>query len=162
MEASRPLFGRSEVVTPMLTAACKARSETIPVASKQTEAIFRVQRNHRSANDDDDEEEDDKQTGAQTKFLADNWENEIGVRVGQVEHFLAAVAESKTFHSAAAPRDQCLHLLQAIGLLIRFEIAKRSEPGHALGHPDRDQEPVRQFRLTKSNRAAPDLFRRQT
>ena len=65
--------------------------------------------------------------------------DEIGVSVGQVEHFLAAIAESKTFHSAAAPRDKCLHLLQAIGLLIRFEIAKRSEPGHALGHPDRDQ-----------------------
>ena len=56
------------------------------------------------------------------KFLADHRKNEIGVRVGQVEHFLAAVAEAEPFDSAAAPGDQRLHLLQAGVLFVALGI----------------------------------------
>ena len=74
------------------------------------------------------------------KFLADHRENEVGVRVGQVEHFLPAVAEPETFDSAAAPRDQRLHLLQAGVLLEAFRIHESREPSHAFRHLRRDEE----------------------
>ena len=67
---------------------------------------------------------DDEQADPQSELLADHRKNEIGVRVGQVEHFLPAVAETETFHSAAAPRDQRLHLLQTGVLLEVFRIQK--------------------------------------
>ena len=85
-------------------------------------------------------EKDDEQTDPQTELLADHRENEIGVRVGKVEHFLAAVPEAEAFHSTAAPRDQCLHLLQASVVLEAFGIHKGGEPGHALRHLGRDEE----------------------
>ena len=131
-------------------------------AEQQTKTILRVQRDHHSAHDDDDEEEHDEQTDAQTEFLADHRENEIGVRIGQVEHFLPAVAEAESFHSAAAPGDECLHLLQASASLIALRIHESREPAHALGHRCRDEENSAHARLTKANRAAPDLSRRQT
>ena len=132
--SGNPLFGKSDVVTPMLTAACKASSETMPVPSKQTEAILRVQRDHHSADDDDDEQKNDEQTDAQPELFADHRENEIGVRVRQVEHFLPAVAEAEAFDSAAAPRDQRLHLLQARVFFELLRIHERGEPRHAFGH----------------------------
>ena len=99
-------------------------------AEEQSETILGVQRDHDSADDDDDEQKDHEQTDPQTELFADHRKNEIGVRVGQIEHFLAAVAETESFHSAAAPRDQRLHLLQTGIFLeaLRIEETRRAVP----------------------------------
>src|SRR5437868_14669291 len=93
-----------------------------------------MQRDHHPANDDDDKQKDDEQADAQSQFLADHWKNEIGVRVGQIEHFLATVAETKPFHTAAAPRDQRLHLLQTGILFVILRMYGREEAAHSLRH----------------------------
>ena len=51
--------------------------------------------------------------------------------VGKVEHFLAAVAETKSFHPAAAPCDQRLHLLKSGVFLVTLQIGERDQAFHA-------------------------------
>ena len=99
-----------------------------------------MQRDHRPADDDDDEEKHDEQTHPQTEFFADHRENEVGVRVGKVEHFLPAIPEAETFDSAAAPRDQRLHLLQAGVFFEAFRIHESGKPAHAFRHLGGDEE----------------------
>src|SRR5437762_9428059 len=89
-----------------------------------------MQRDDDSANDHNDEKKNDQQAHPKAKLLANHRKNEIGVRVGQVEHLLAAIAETESFHSAAAPGDQRLHLLQAGVFLVALEICKRDQPLH--------------------------------
>src|SRR6266850_438801 len=99
-----------------------------------------MQRDHQPADDDYDKKEYDEQTHPQTKLLADHRENEVGVRIGKIEHLLPAVPEPETFHSTTSPRDQSLHLLQTSVLFEAFGIHKRREPAHAFRHVRRDEE----------------------
>ncbi len=66
--------------------------------------------------------------------------DEVGVRVGQVEHFLPAVAEPKSFDSATAPRDERLQLLQASALLVELRIHESGQPPHPFGHRRGDEK----------------------
>src|SRR5437773_9306457 len=103
-------------------------------AQEQTETIFDVQRNHHSANDDDDKQEDYEQAETQTKLFTDDRKNEIGMRVREIKHFLAAVAETEPVDAATAERNQGLHLLQAGVFFETLRIEKCREPTHPLRH----------------------------
>src|SRR2546423_9144040 len=92
-----------------------------------SETIFRMERDHNSANDYDDEQKHDEQTDAQAELFADHRENEIGVRVREVEHFLPAVTETESIHSSATPRDERLHLLQSGVFFVALEIRERDQ-----------------------------------
>src|SRR6185312_3337160 len=79
-------------------------------------------------------------TETQSELFADDWKNEIGVRVRQVEHFLATVAEAKPVYSAAAQSDQRLHLLQTGVLFETFRIEKSGQAAHTFRHLRGDKE----------------------
>src|SRR5438874_5452229 len=89
-----------------------------------------MERDHDAANDYDDKQKHDEQTDPQPQLFADHRENEIGVSVGKVEHFLPAVSETESIHPAAAPCDQRLHLLQSSVFFIALEICERDEALH--------------------------------
>src|SRR2546423_14246748 len=93
-----------------------------------------MQGDNHSANDDYYEKKNHQETDAQTKLFADNGKNEVGVRVGEIKHLLPAIAETESFHPAAAPREQRLHLLQTGILFEPLRIKKRREPSHSLRH----------------------------
>ena len=122
----------------MLIAAWKAISETIPLARSKSETVSRVERDRHPANDDEDEKKNDEQTEAQTQLLAHDRENEVSVSVGQVGHFLPAVAETETVDSAAPPGDQRLHLLQAGRQLVLLRMEERQEPAIAFRNMGRE------------------------
>ena len=109
-------------------------------AEQQPKPVLGVERDHHPADDDHDEEKDDEQADAQAKLLADHRKNKVGVRVGQVEHLLPALAEPEPFHPATAPGDQGLHLLQT-GVVLKFlGIHESGESRHSLRHMGRDKE----------------------
>ena len=65
------------------------------------------------------------------------------MRVRQIKHFLTTVTKAQSLHSATAPGDQCLHLLQASVFLVVLRMKKGGEPSHSLGDSaGNDQEPA--------------------
>src|SRR5207245_5896038 len=98
-----------------------------------------MQRDDDSANNHNHKKKNDKQTDSQPELLTDHRKNEIGVRVRQIEHFLPAVSEPETFHSAATPGDQRLHLLKARVIFVALKIGERDQPLHAgVGRADKN------------------------
>src|SRR4029450_2860152 len=113
-------------------------------AKKQAKPILGVQRDQDAANNDDHEQKNHEQTEPQAKLFANNWKNEICMRVRQIKHFLATVTQAQSLHSPAAPGDQCLHLLQASVVLVVLGMQKGGARPHSLGDSTgNDQKPAK-------------------
>ena len=63
------------------------------------------------------------------QLLADDREDEVGVRLGEVEQLLAARGEAHAGHSAAAERDERLAQLEAVAQRIAEGVEEGEDPG---------------------------------
>src|SRR6266852_4229830 len=60
----------------------------------------------------------------ESQLLADNRENEVGVRLGKEEEFLPSVADAQPMQAAGTDRDERLHGLESLPLRIGLGIQK--------------------------------------
>src|SRR4029077_18578353 len=88
------------------------------------------------AEQDHQEERDHDRGSDQSEFFADYREDEIGVRLRQVKHFLTARAQTYSPFAALAERDKRLHQLEARAARHRPWIEERREPLDAIRFRD--------------------------
>ena len=101
--SGNPLLGKREVVTPMFIAACKPSSETIPQPSSSPKRSFACSAIIMPQTIITTNKNTTSKAHPQTQLFANDRENEIGVGVGQIQHFLPPIAEAESVDAAAAP-----------------------------------------------------------
>ena len=80
------------------------------------------------------------------ELLADDGEDEVRVRLGQIEDLLHRFAEADAEEPAGAERDLALDRLKAGVARIRPRVDERRQPRHALGIDQREQQDERRRR----------------
>ncbi len=83
------------------------------MARKRPKLVGRAPGRAQAAPEEDDEGQDDREGAEQAQLLADHREDEVAVRVGQVEELLAALHQADAGDAAGAHRDQALDDLVA-------------------------------------------------
>src|SRR5208282_3960873 len=79
------------------------------------------------------EEREHRDRAGDSKLLADYREDEIGMRLRQIEHFLAAGAKPDTPLAAGAERDERLDQLKARTLRDLPWMKEGGQPAHPVG-----------------------------
>ena len=91
-----PLVGIMPSTTLMLMSACTTTMAVMPVARKRAKGSWVRSAVRNAAIEKDAEQDDNQQRSPQAELFGDVGEDEVGVRLGQVEEFLLA------FHQARA------------------------------------------------------------
>ena len=105
------------------------------------EAIGVAQRDPEAARRDHCQKAEDEDGPRQAELLADHREDEVGMRLGEVEHLLSAPPEPDAPEAARAERDEGLLQLEvdAEGIAVRVDEGKHAPqavtlPEHPVGH----------------------------
>ena len=104
-----------------------------------------------AAHGDQREQAQHDERADQPELLADQREDEIGVRLGQEEHLLLALPEPDAAEAAGAEGDERLHELKAGVLRVRPRIEEGEQAPHAIGRQLHGQR----HRQRAPRRAAP-------
>src|SRR5205823_4032699 len=78
------------------------------------EAPVRVTRDAEAAPHQEREQREQPERADEAELLADDGEDEVGVRLGEEKEFLPAVADAEAAQSAGADGDQALHGLESL------------------------------------------------
>ena len=114
-----PETGSRPTTAPRLIAAWPTIHAVTPVASSMPNAIGRAARDAEADEPEPGEQREHEQAADEAELLADDREDEVGVRVGQEQPLRAARAEADAVHATAAERDQRLRdLVAGVGLVL--------------------------------------------
>ncbi len=91
------------------------------------------------APDESDEEPEREQHAEQSQLLGEHREQEVGVRFGQVEELLHAVAEADAEPFAAPDRDQRLRQLEAAAVGVGPGVEEARQAPQPVGRGDGEQ-----------------------
>ena len=101
-----PVIGSEAVTAPMLTRACTPIQIVIPDATQHPEPVGRSLRGAYAEVGEEREHQDDDEGADQSHLLAEDGEDEVGVRVGDVHPLLSAGPEPDAEPASRAERDQ--------------------------------------------------------
>ncbi len=91
----RPFVGSAPSTTPMFTIACRLNIAVSAEGQIAAERIARLERRPRAAPGDHDEDERDGEDAEEAELFTDDRHDVVGVRLGQEEQLLPAVAEAE-------------------------------------------------------------------
>ena len=98
----------------------------------------------------------------EAELLADDREDEVGVRLGKEEELLPPVADAESAQAAGADRDQRLHRLEPLPQRIGLGIQKREQPLAPIRGAEREVAAARESSASAKQRdVAPRRRRRR-
>src|SRR5258708_1340073 len=106
----------------------------------EIEAVLAEARHTKTAPDEKREDRHQRKGADEAELLADDRENEVGVRLRQEKELLPAVADAQPAQSSGADRDQRLHRLEPFSQRIGFRIQEREEPVAPVGSAENQQQ----------------------
>ena len=133
-----PDTGSRPVTAPMLMTAWPTTQTVMPAESNIAEAVGRAQRSAGAEDCKGDEERDHQHAADKTKLLADDREDEVGVRVRQEQPLRPSVAEADARPAPAAQRDERLRQLVAAGRCGLERVEEAEDAGPPVRCGDRD------------------------
>ena len=133
-----PVIGSSPTTAPMLISACPTSQAVMAAATSRPNGIGRALRDPDAAVGQHAEQHDDQQRADQAELLADDRQDEVGVRVRQVGPLLPAGAEADAPPAAGGKRVQTLHRLPSGVLRVLEGVGERGEPRQPVRLGDRE------------------------
>ena len=149
-----PDTGRTPTTAPRLIAAWPTIQAVTPAASSMPNRSGARRATRKPTRPNAGEQREHEDAADEPELLADDREDEVGVRVGQ-EHPLGATrAEPDAVDAAAAERDQRLGDLVAGVRLVVPRVQEREHAGAAVGRREREHGRRRRPRSRRASRDA--------